>query len=339
MVNMLFQSFYRIDSWSFSPPIDTLKPININIGEAIINIRMEKNHNQGTSDVLLVTTIEKTINYEIAKYFEEKFEGNHDEKIDLEAMFSPPDNEFVLFTKKLEKELNEISIKILSLICWRNEIFSGPSSLDCSEVHMRWDYNKDNPSRVYELFLKNQYPSKGLILNCPTMANEKLSLNDILSNKAPLYYELLCDGVRVFDSSPRSSLVIIIAAIETAIKHYASMITPDSAWLIENIASPPLDKLLTSYLEKLPSKNKKLAYCLRIPKEEIKIIKHALEIRNKVVHGKNNEIDKEMLEKLKITASSTLYYFDWLKGEDWAYPYLSESLKDKIQKSLSNKSL
>lgn len=329
---MLFQSFYRIDAWSFTPPINRLSPTRISLGgDANVRLELEWSDEREESYLLLITTIKKNLPNKLVHQFDEPpniFDKKHRLKSSDDGLagYSP---KFVKFTKDLDKELNEISTNILHLICWKHKIFGGPHRLECGLVHMRWAH--ENEDVTAERFLSRQYPSGVYTLRMPEVWEGELSFDKLESQKAPLYYELLSDGVKTIETSPRSSLVILVAAIETAIKHYVAAAVPDASWLIENTQSPPLVKLLSSYLELLPANNRHLEKCFRIPKVDLKVIDTSVQVRNEIVHGKDVNLTADLLERLKRVATETIYYFDWLLGEAWAFQYMSEQLKSNIQ--------
>jgi len=281
---MLFQSVYRIDTWSFTPPISRLSPTRISLGgDAHVRLEVEWNDERDESCLLLITTIKKNLENKLAHQFDDppnisgkkQSRKSSDDGLDYRFGQHPPlhryqpwqagssvdcygpnddhgpddglagySSEFVKFTKDLEKELNNISTDILHLICWKHKVFGGPHRLECGLVRMRWAH--ENEDATDERFLSKQYPSGVYSLKMPEVWEGELSFDKLESQKAPLYYELLSDGVRTIETSPRSSLVILVAAIETAIKHYVAAAVPDASWLIENIQSPPLVKLLSS---------------------------------------------------------------------------------------------
>ena len=52
----------------------------------------------------------------------------------------------------------------------------------------------------------------------------------------------------------RSALILAVAAIEIGVKRFIATAIPGTAWLLEQIQSPPTHKLLSDYLPTLPAK-------------------------------------------------------------------------------------
>jgi hypothetical protein len=329
---MLFQSYYHIDPWSFVPPIGRLLPTHISLGDdAHVQVELEKPLGSDESALLLIATLRTEPTKEQIDFLEKPVSLLNKRKslpsYDDSLTGFPPD--FIRFTRNLEKELDSLSTHVLQLIGWKNKVFGGPHRLECNLCHMRWA--REDEDKIDDKFLRRQYPMGSMTLKRPEIWEGTLSIDMVNSESAPLYYELLNDGIRTITTSPRSSLVILVAAIETAIKHYVTAAVPDAGWLIENMPSPPLFKLLSSYLEQLPAINHHLDKCLRIPKTDLKVIQKSVEKRNRIVHGKEANLTADLLEEVQRVATETLYYFDWLQGDDWAYEYISEQLKGRIQ--------
>jgi len=60
----------------------------------------------------------------------------------------------------------------------------------------------------------------------------------------PLHQSLLREAESLLESNPRSALVIGTAATEVAIKELVSTLAPLASWLIQNVPSPPITKIL-----------------------------------------------------------------------------------------------
>ena len=149
--------------------------------------------------------------------------------------------------------------------------------------------------------------------------------NYVQDGKAePLGHELYREALEQMAYHPRSALVIGIAALETGLKECLTVLTPDSQWLLENVSSPPVDKILLEYLPQLLSKNKieDSRACHR--KELTKKIKNGLNIRNKIVHGKKVDLGLDTVEEVLSSIRELLWTLDDYKGFHWAQEYISE---------------
>ncbi|MBK9164220.1 MAG: hypothetical protein IPM21_09955 [Acidobacteria bacterium] len=70
----------------------------------------------------------------------------------------------------------------------------------------------------------------------------------------PLAHTILREASNQIDKNPRSSLVLGIVAVEVGFKQLVGTLVPGAQWLVENVPSPPLTKMLTKYLPQLPAK-------------------------------------------------------------------------------------
>lgn len=109
-----------------------------------------------------------------------------------------------------------------------------------------------------------------------------------------------------------------VAAAETGVKEFISSVSPDASWLLENIQSPPLDKILSHYLPTLPSRKNDCTTVPALPKGWRKILLAAVEARNRIVHGRIVELDQDQIATTLDTVLEFLYFLDQHAGYSWA---------------------
>ena len=86
----------------------------------------------------------------------------------------------------------------------------------------------------------------------PTRAHlEELLKRDVL---APVCHDLYREAWHQPLSNPRSSLVLAVAAAEVGVKECVGVLVPDAEWLVETLASPPIERMLREYLPRLPAR-------------------------------------------------------------------------------------
>ena len=139
----------------------------------------------------------------------------------------------------------------------------------------------------------------------------------------PLGHTLLREAAVLTNESPRSSILIMTAALETAVKTHISRIVPDTAWLMEEIPSPPIFKVLRDYIP-LINRNcgKELDFWDKI-KPSIKKVQKLIELRNKVAHTGKIPEDAESIQDYTELVSDFLYLLDVLDGHEWAKSFIS----------------
>lgn len=144
------------------------------------------------------------------------------------------------------------------------------------------------------------------------------------STDEPLAHELLQEAWGNINNNPKSALVIGVAAAETGMKHLIAKLVPNSAWLIQNIPSPPLVKLLEEYLTELPTKVKTVNKALpKLPKSLLSSVTKAVLLRNEIVHGKNVNLDLDLAKEMLKTIRDVLYILDLYAGHIWAVDCIS----------------
>lgn len=147
----------------------------------------------------------------------------------------------------------------------------------------------------------------------------------------PLSHELYREAWSQRHENPRSALIIGLAAAEVGFKHCLSTLVPHTQWIIENVPSPPLIKMIQEYLPKLPTKYNFNGKALSPPDEVIDDLKKGVQIRNKLVHTGNATVRYEFLEKLLLSIKDILWMLDYYCGFEWALNYIRPETKTKLK--------
>lgn len=143
----------------------------------------------------------------------------------------------------------------------------------------------------------------------------------------PVAHQLLREAIDVSYTSPRSAVVICVAAIESGFKHLVADLVPDSAWLVENVPSPPLFKMLADYLPMLPARAMVDGKVLAPPKYVRTLVRMGVEDRNKVAHTGEGKLSEADLIQLLEAAGDLLYLFDYYAGNEWALDRVSAKFR------------
>jgi len=150
----------------------------------------------------------------------------------------------------------------------------------------------------------------------------------VVSEYAPPFArELLREAWSEENKNPRSALVIGIAALETGIKDLIIALIPETEWLIRNLPSPPVHRILGDYLPLLRAKHQRV---LCPSPEMVKEVQKWIGIRNELSHGKAADINVDELTKFLLLVSDLLYAVDYARGFDWAL----ELIQPETRKSL-----
>ncbi len=164
---------------------------------------------------------------------------------------------------------------------------------------------------------------------------EKKLIHDLVINEIdePFGHELFSEAYSQKSQNPRSALVIAIAAAETAFKQFVQRTSPETSWLLENVPSPPLVKMLKKYLPELPVKRKIKGKLVFVPKDILKALEEGVEIRNKIVHGATTHIKHDTLEWVMRSVRDLLYLLDFYAGFEWAQQNINEITRMELIKA------
>ena len=151
----------------------------------------------------------------------------------------------------------------------------------------------------------------------------------------PLARQLFREASGQIGVNPRSALVIGVAAAEIGLKKLVAALLPGTEWLMDEIPTPPVGKVLRKFLPTLQVRAKRNdGGPITPPRQLIKQIEDAVEHRNKVVHAGKSPPTREELAVMLRAISDFLWMCDIYLGEFWAIKHISrETLKHWESKS------
>jgi hypothetical protein len=143
----------------------------------------------------------------------------------------------------------------------------------------------------------------------------------------PLAHQLLREAWNLRHTNPRASLVIGVGSAEVGMKELIAELIPDARWLIEELASPPLSRMVKEYLPLLPIRAPVEA-ARRSPKHLRRTLHTAVEERNAVVHrGAGPHVS---LRDTLAAVREFLYLLDFYRGKQWAVSHLSTETRTEL---------
>lgn len=148
----------------------------------------------------------------------------------------------------------------------------------------------------------------------------------------PFAHVLFGEAWQQRHENPRSAIVMGISAAEVGFKQFASQAAPVTAWLMENVPSPPLISMVWDYLPILLGALPVTKPLLAPPRDDkgrpngilAKALLDGVAIRNKVVHAGGETIKGETVERVLKGVADLLWLLDFLKGFEWALEHVSE---------------
>ncbi len=236
------------------------------------------------------------------------------------------------FKKYYEEIFNQLISnlnRILKILRWRYSLSGPPAPFSLISYEFSMDGNEWIPLPETEMGWGREI----FLAKIPKDATSEIQsiINDDVNE--PTSQVLLREAIELKYRNPRSSLVIGIAALEVSLKELISNLIPESQWLVENVQSPPLDRILNQYLPKLPVKNKISGNVLPPPKKLMKTITQGIQYRNKIVHVGKDEFSPEFLEELLFAIEDVLGLLDYYAGFNWALEHIRPEIKALLEQN------
>ena len=232
----------------------------------------------------------------------------------------------------VELDLYKQAGRFLKLLRWRQDC-DGPGEV-LKHTSLYWRVGEgDYPHVPQETGLTEAVTIKGMF-GIHWSESHKSNLQNLWESESvsePLGHSLLREATALSHESPRSAVLMMATALETAVKTHISKIAPDTAWLMENLSSPPIFKILRDYIPLVhQSKGNELKFWDKLKPEFTKVQK-LIEHRNKIAHTGNLHIDIESMQDYTDLVSDFLYLIDVLDGHEWAKSLVSHTLRKRLE--------
>ena len=134
---------------------------------------------------------------------------------------------------------------------------------------------------------------------------------------APIYPRIYFEAVKNMGENHQTAIVLAIESVEVAVKTCITHYDDRAKWLMENVPSPPLVKMLKEYIPTLIPKD-----APKIPKNLINHSLHdAIAARNKIVHSGLYKTDYDQTKSMVYDMGRILAYLDYYIGCDWAHHF------------------
>jgi hypothetical protein len=115
------------------------------------------------------------------------------------------------------------------------------------------------------------------------------------------------------------------------IKECVATLVPDAAWLVNEVASPPIIKMLTEYLERLPLRGARPTNKALIPSDLIATLKVGVELRNRLSHRGAANLEYRRLQETLEAVRSVLWLLDYYRGYEWALDHVDEKIRQYVK--------
>lgn len=192
---------------------------------------------------------------------------------------------------------------------------------------IRWMYNKhllpSKPVQSWSIDKVNWHNLYDMWINAISVENTRsfnlADLTQLVENSMfePLPFEILNEAKALTHSAPRVALIVAAMALEIGVKQFIKYKNPEVEWILDNIQSPPVVKLLTELVIKLEPN-------LTFSQATISELKTLVSARNTAIHlgtfddtAKNAAKMGQMIFSQISLVSDILYYLAYYTGHQW----------------------
>jgi hypothetical protein len=176
-------------------------------------------------------------------------------------------------------DMKEYVVRILRLIRWRANSHGRPNQLRMF-LDLSWSFDGIQWKPVQRIAVGATLVLIPGPTRWTTDAEEFVRKELTGDLDEPLGHELLREAWANLGQNPRSSLVLAVAAAEVGFKQFASKSLPETAWVLENLPSPPLIKMLKEFpWAKIGQIHNRVPI---VPKVILKKLEEAVTLRNKL---------------------------------------------------------
>ena len=233
--------------------------------------------------------------------------GKEGERYDLEKSY-------VSYFQSLLEEMVSAATNVFALAGWRVG-----SALDLSDLPDKAKLHWSENNKLWHRLLIRR--NSGFI----TMGGAVQSSEDVgdeLENlikqgeKAPVYRTFIDQAMNNYKLD--SSLVMAVAALEIAVKNTIQKVHPETDWLLREIPSPPVLKILRDYIPTLNSPFIDDEDGLVAPQELLEEIQKAVNARNDIVHkGSIDWSEKRRYESI-VKMELVIRWLEYFQGHIWS---------------------
>jgi hypothetical protein len=235
--------------------------------------------------------------------------------------------QFQKFSSQVHRRLIESIELTAKVIRWRRTIKSSHKPIN-STWGVSWSFDGQNWHRM-PYRLSGEIETK-FHFKISAKAHHELQELIKAGENEPLGHELFLEAWELRSRNPRSALIIGMSAAEVGFKQCIGKLVPDAEWLANNAPTPPLDKMLSSYLPLLPAKLRIEGNVLKPTRRIRSAIKKGIDARNHCVHVGNEPPKGKDLKELLLSIRDLLYLLDFYCGFEWALEYIRDEVREEM---------
>lgn len=247
-------------------------------------------------------------------------------KGDRPFRFEELPNDFREFSIVLDRELHQLASELVSFVRWRFALAGGHRSI-ASFGGIFWRAADRTWSRVPTSLSVVVRPERTVILSDGTA---EAAMSRFLG-KEPIGHELWREAWAIQESAPRSALLIGVASLEVGVKEWIAGQIRETRWLMSEVPSPPVVRMLNEYAPKLAVLKGHSARAKRLPKDLVTTLNKGVRLRNEIVHAGATVFSENDLREFLYTVRDALYLLDSFSAHDWALGHVRRTTVDRLR--------
>lgn len=166
-----------------------------------------------------------------------------------------------------------------------------------------------------------------------TTCKIKAEIGELLREGAsePVAHSLFREAWEQRIQNPRSAVVVGVAALEVGVKQCVADLAPATAWLVENLPSPPAVKILADYLPSLPARQNFAGKALPPPESILRTLERAVQVRNRMAHVTGDPPKSPFVREALEGIRDVLWLLDYYRGQRWALDHIRAETRAALE--------
>lgn len=236
------------------------------------------------------------------------------------------------FSRQISSELIAATETVIRLIRWRYAL-KGAHKPIIGCVGTEWSLDGNEWQVLPSVLSLSGFGGWTIPLDLNEHA--RAAVNGLLEGGVtePLGHELYREAREQAVQNPRSALVVGIAAAEVGFKECVADLVQPAAWLVENMPSPDLVKMLREFLPLLPARKTIGGKVLSPPKSVRDSLQKGVLLRNKIAHGPAPAPSRDTLKEVLSAVEDLLWILDYYRGFDWARDFVRPDVRREWEES------
>jgi hypothetical protein len=238
---------------------------------------------------------------------------------------------FQEFARQLNGELLAAATAAIGVLRWRSRTLGSPRPFSSRGVS--WSEDGERWHRVPAAGSVEFGGGARLELTTETAAELQALIDS--DGAEPLGHVLFREAWSQRQINPRGSLLMAMTALEVGIKQYITHCVPQAEWLMDNVPSPPVVRMLSDYLPQLvPPLGPPGLKSFADDDPVLKALRKALQMRNNATHT-GTDVSRDDLRRTLRAVRIILWQLDEARGHIWASQHLPPSLNDDLRRAIA----